>query len=97
MIPAVRNAAMEADRKGVILQLIDVLVGRSVNSRPDVRKLNEEFEKRVKEVYNSDNISELGKLAGMITSLLATYAPGAELDLAFEEDCPPLRSIYPLQ
>ncbi len=55
LIPAVRDAAAETDRKGVILQLIDVLVTRGINKRPDVRKLNEEFEKRVKEVYHPDN------------------------------------------
>lgn len=95
LIPAVRDAAAEADRKGVILQLIDVLVARSVNKRPDVRKLNEEFERRIKEVYSPDNLKELGKLAGMITALLATYAPGAELDLAFGELVPPKINMPP--
>lgn len=95
LIPAVRDAAAEVDRKGVILQLIDVLVTRSVNKRPDVRKLNEEFEKRVKEVYSADNLEELGKLAGIITGLLAQYAPGAEIDLAFGEVVPPKINLPP--
>lgn len=95
LIPAVRDAAAEVDRKGVILQLIDVLVTRSVNKRPDVRKLNEEFEKRVKEVYSADNLEELGKLAGIITALLAQYAPGAEIDLAFDEVVPPKINLPP--
>ncbi|TSA06818.1 MAG: DUF2813 domain-containing protein [Deltaproteobacteria bacterium] len=95
LIPAVRDAAAEADRKGVILQLIDVLVARSVNKRPDVRKLNEEFDKRVKEVYSANNLEELGKLAGIITGLLAQYAPGAEIDLAFGEVVPPKINLPP--
>lgn len=95
LIPAVRDAAAEADRKGVILQLIDVLVTRSVNKRPDVRQLNEEFERRVREVYSRENLEELGKLAGMITKLLAQYAPGAELDLAFGEVIPPKINLPP--
>lgn len=95
LIPAVRDAAAEVDRKGVILQLIDVLVARSVNKRPDVRKLNEEFEKRVKEVYSAENLEELGKLAGIITGLLAQYAPGAEIDLAFGEVVPPKINLPP--
>jgi putative ATP-dependent endonuclease of OLD family len=95
LIPAVRDAAAEADRKGVILQLIDVLVTRSVNKRPDVRHLNEEFERRVREVYSRENLEELGKLAGMITQLLAQYAPGAELDLAFGEVVPPKINLPP--
>jgi len=95
LIPAVRDAAAEVDRKGVILQLIDVLVTRSVNKRPDVRKLNEEFEKRVQEVYSADNLEELGKLAGIITGLLAQYAPGAEIDLVFGEVVPPKINLPP--
>jgi hypothetical protein len=95
LIPAVRDASAETDRKGVILQLIDVLVTRSVNKRPDVRQLNEEFERRVREVYSHENLEELGKLAGMITELLAQYAPGAELDLAFGEVIPPKINLPP--
>jgi len=95
LVPAVRDASSEADKKGVILQLIDVLVMRSVNKRPDVRKLNEEFEKRVREVYSNDNLKELGHLAGMITKLLTQYAPGAELDLAFGEIVPPKIPLPP--
>ena len=95
LIPAVRDAASEADKKGVILQLIDVLVMRSVNKRPDVRKLNEEFERRIRGVYNHDNLRELGQLAGMITKLLTQYAPGAELDLAFGEIIPPRIPLPP--
>lgn len=83
------------DKKGVVLQLIDVLVMRSVNKRSDVRKLNDEFERRVKEVYNHDNLKELGHLAAMITELLAQYAPGAELDLAFGEIVPPKIPLPP--
>lgn len=95
LIPAVRDASAETEKKGVILQLIDVLVARSINKRPDVRALNQEFEKRVKEVYNPDNLAELGKLAGLITKLLAQYAPGAELDLAFGDIVPPKISMPP--
>jgi putative ATP-dependent endonuclease of the OLD family len=95
LIPAVRDASAETDRKGVILQLIDVLVTRSVNKRPDVRQLNEEFERRVREVYSRENLEELGKLAGMITELLSQYAPGAELDLAFGEVIPPKINLPP--
>lgn len=95
LVPAVRDASSEADKKGVILQLIDVLVMRSVNKRPDVRKLNEEFEKRVREVYSNENLKELGHLAGMITELLTQYAPGAELDLAFVEIIPPKIPLPP--
>ena len=89
MIPAVRDASTEAEKKGAILQLIDVLVMRSVNKRPDVRSLNEDFERRVKEVYSNDNLDELQNLAEMVSALLERYSPGAQLDLAFDAITPP--------
>jgi putative ATP-dependent endonuclease of OLD family len=95
LIPAVRDALSEADRRGAILQLIDVLVMRSVNARPDVRELNEDFEKRVKEVFSADNLTELNSLGTLITQVLRRYAPGAELDLTFGEVDPPKLSLPP--
>ncbi|MBX9904234.1 MAG: ATP-dependent endonuclease [Burkholderiales bacterium] len=94
LVPAVRDATSETERKGVILQLIDVLVARSVNARKDVRDLNEEFEKRVKAVYSAENLTELTALAKMVTKLLSQYAPGAELDLAFGDVTPP-KILFP--
>jgi putative ATP-dependent endonuclease of OLD family len=82
-IPAVRDASGELDRKGAILQLLDVLVLRSISARPEVRKLNEELEEKIREIYSKQNISELGKLAESITTLLRRYAPGAALELDF--------------
>ena len=89
LIPAVRDASSETEKRGVIHQLIDVLVARTVNARPDVRMLNAEFEERVKEVYSKDNLTELGSLASTLTKLLRQYAPGAGLDLDFEDIVPP--------
>jgi hypothetical protein len=95
LVPAVRDASSEAEKRGAILQLIDVLVMRSVNARPDVRELNVEFEKRVKEVYSSNNLTELRSLGLMITEILKKYAPGAELDLSFGEVAPPKLNLPP--
>lgn len=95
LIPAVRDAASETERRGAILQLIDVLVMRSVNARQDVRELNAEFERRIKEVYSADNLTELRALGSLITKVLKRYAPGAELDLSFGEIIPPKLSLPP--
>jgi len=95
LIPAVRDASSETERRGAILQLIDVLVMRSVNARPDVRELNAEFEERVKEVFSADNLTELRSLGSLITQVLKKYAPGAELDLSFGEVVPPKLSLPP--
>lgn len=83
LIPAVRDASAETERKGIILQLIDVLVSRSVDARPDVKQLNSEFAEKAKAVYNKENLTELADLAKVITDLLSQYAPGASLDLEF--------------
>lgn len=95
LIPAVRDASSETERRGAILQLIDVLVMRSVNARPDVRALNEEFERRVREVYSAGNLTELHSLGMMITEVLRRFAPGAELDLSFGEVVPPKLNLPP--
>lgn len=89
LVPAVRDAASEADRKGAILQLVDLLVLRSINARADVRMLNEEFEKRIREVYSAENLTELAVLAERITDALTRFAPGAALYLDFDEIVPP--------
>ena len=95
LISAVRDASLETERRGVIIQLIEVLVMRSVNARADVRELNAEFERRVKEVYSTDNLTELRSLGLMITEILKKYAPGAELDLSFGEVVPPKLGLPP--
>ncbi len=95
LVPAVRDASSETERRGAILQLIDILVMRSVSARQDVRDLNAEFERRVKEVFSTDNLTELRSLGSLITQVLKRYAPGAELDLAFGEVVPPKLSLPP--
>lgn len=95
LIPAVRDASSEQEKKGAILQLIEVLVMRSVNKRPDVRALNQDFEQRVREVYSHDNLEELRGLALMVSELLEKYSPGAQLDLVFDEIVPPKIPLPP--
>ncbi len=89
LIPAVRDASAETGKRGVIHQLIDVLVTRSINAREDVQKLNLEFDERVKAIYTKDNLTELDALAKSITELLSQYSPGAALSLDFDEIHPP--------
>jgi predicted ATPase len=82
---AVRDAIGEVERKGAILQLIDVLVLRSVNARPEVIALNEELERRFREIFSRENVTELDLIAADVTSLLQRYAPGTALELDFAE------------
>ena len=89
LVPAVRDAASEADGKGAILQLVDLLVLHSINARADVRQLNEDFERRIREVYSAENLTELAGLAELITGALARFAPGTALHLDFDQIVPP--------
>jgi hypothetical protein len=82
-VPAVRDATGETERKGAILQLIDVLVLRSVNARPEVIALNAELEQRFAEIFSRQNLTELDRIAAEVTNLLQRYAPGAALELDF--------------
>jgi putative ATP-dependent endonuclease of OLD family len=88
-VPAVRDAAGELDRKGAVLQLLDLLVLRSISARPEVRRLNEEFEAKVREIYSKENIIEIDALARSVTELLRRYAPEAAFELDFASVQPP--------
>jgi putative ATP-dependent endonuclease of OLD family len=89
LIPAVRDAASEVERKGAIHQLIDVLVARSVAARADIQQFQSEFEARAKALYSRENLTELSALAAEITKLFSLYAPGTALDLDFDAVAPP--------
>jgi putative ATP-dependent endonuclease of OLD family len=90
MVPAVREAQDEvATRKGSIYQLLDMIVRRQVENRKDVIEFRQEFERRIREVYSSDNLTELPALAGEISKTLATYAPGVRLLLDWDDPALP--------
>ena len=89
LVPAVKNVLDETTGKGVVLQLIDILVMRSINSREDIAKKIQEIEQVLKETYSTDNIPELKQLAEVINNILVQYAPDALIDLDFEEIQPP--------
>jgi predicted ATPase len=95
LVPAVREASAEIDRKGVIYQLIDMIVLRRVNARKDVQELRTEFSDRVKKVFSTDNLTELADLAVSISDLLGRYAPGALLNLKWGEVSPPELKLPP--
>jgi len=85
LIPAVRDALDETGKRGAILQLIDLLVMRSINSRDDVIEALDEIDKTLKALYSTENIPELNELASLINDVLSVYAPEAKIDLEFSE------------
>ncbi|WP_428937104.1 ATP-dependent nuclease [Fontivita pretiosa] len=81
LVPAVRDASAEAVKKGVIYELINLIVLRRVNLRPDVRALRDEMKQKIASVFCEENLKELGELGASISRLLEQYAPGAALKL----------------
>lgn len=86
-IPAVRDVMDDVvDKKGSsIHQLLDMIVMRRIESREDIRKLREEFETRVREVYSPGNLDEIKDLESDINGTLTQLAPNAGLNLIWGE------------
>jgi predicted ATP-dependent endonuclease of OLD family len=86
LIPAVKEASDEVtNKKGAISQILDMIVIRKINERPDIKKFKSEFEERAKKIYNSNNLTELKEVSVSISKLLGEYAPGSELNLKWNE------------
>lgn len=90
LVPAVREASEEATgKKGAIYQILDMIVLRRINAREDIQKFKSEFEERVKELYSSENLTELPELGDSISKTLEKFSPGSQLNLGWEEVKPP--------
>jgi putative ATP-dependent endonuclease of the OLD family len=89
LVPAVRDAASETEKRGAIMQLLDLIVTRSISTRADFLEFKQEFEDRAKSLYGKDNVPELAELGRLVTERLSRYSPGAELIIDFAELQPP--------
>jgi putative ATP-dependent endonuclease of OLD family len=89
LVPAVRSAAAEDQRKGVIADLINTIVLRQVNRRPDVRQLRNEMKEKIARIFSPGNLTELGDLGSAISTLLEQYAPGSSLRLRWNDPITP--------
>lgn len=89
LVPAVKDAASETEKRGAIMQLLDLIVTRSINTRADFIQFKREFDERARALYGRDNIPELSELGRLVTERLVRYAPGAELLIDFADLQPP--------
>ena len=90
LVPAVREASDEASgKKGAIYQLLDAIVLRKVNARKDIQQFKLDVERKVKELYSSENLTELPELGVSISQTLEKFAPGSQLNLKWDEVKPP--------
>lgn len=86
LVPAVRDAADEAiGRKSAIYQILDTIVIRKIEARKDLQEFKRKFGDEAKRLYCSDNLKELPELGESLSKTLATFAPGAELILDWDE------------
>lgn len=85
MVPAVRDAGGEMEKRGAIMQLLDLIVTRSIASRKDFVDFKASFEQKARELYSKENLPELAMLGEMITKRLKQYAPEAALEIDFSE------------
>jgi len=85
LIPAVRDASEDAaEGKGKVLSEIMDLVVRSVLAqREDVKKLQEDTQKKYEEITDPSNLIELKTLEGSLTDTLGTYVPDTQVNLTW--------------
>lgn len=84
LVPAVRDAATETERKGVVSQLVELIIERRLTNREDFRRFKMDFAAEAEKLFHPDNLSELREFGTLITARLSRYAPGAELTVDFD-------------
>lgn len=82
-IPAVRDASDDTTegRGSVLTVLMDLVVRSILASKKEVIKLQEETQKRYREIMDPTKLTELTTLADQMTSTLKTFVPDAKIDL----------------
>lgn len=85
LIPAVRDASEDAaeGRGTVISNIMDLVVRSTLAQRQDVRKLQEDTQKRYDEIMDPENLVELQTLELDLSKTLQTYVPDAAVRLSW--------------
>lgn len=84
-VPAVRDASTDSiDTKGsYVTELLDLVVRAQLATRADYLDLKADTQKRYSAIMEPTNLPELGKLGDQLASTLRTYAPEADVNLAW--------------
>lgn len=87
LIPAVKEVNDELQgKKSVIEKLIDIIVLKKINLRPEIQAFKQKFEEEAKRVYSIEKLTELPQLGNSITELLKIYVPESELKLNWRDE-----------
>lgn len=87
LIQAVRDASEDAaeGRGRVLSEIMDLVVRSVLSQRKDVRKLQEDTQKRYEEITNPSNLTELKTLQDSLTNTLKIYVPDTQVNLTWQK------------
>lgn len=82
-IPAVRDAAEDATeaRGSCITEIMDLVVRQTLASRKELLTLQEETQKKYREIIDPSKLSELSRLEARLSDTLRYYAPETNLSI----------------
>lgn len=85
LIPAVRDASEDAaeGRGRVLSEIMDLVVRSVLAQREDVKKLQEDTQKKYEEIMEPSNLIELKTLEDSLTDTLKTYVPDTQVNLTW--------------
>ena len=85
LIPAVRDASEDAaeGRGKVLSEIMDLVVRSVLAQREDVKKLQEDTQKKYEEITEPSNLIELKTLEDSLTDTLRTYVPDTQVNLTW--------------
>ncbi len=86
-VPAVREASADAadGKSSVIGKLLELLVRSQILRRPDVQAFKVQMTEAYRELVTTENMPELGALAGTLTADLRGLYQDAEVSLSWRE------------
>jgi hypothetical protein len=87
-VPAVREASEDATegRGRAFSDLMDLVVRKTLAQRTEVKQLQEEAQRRYKEIMEPSRLTELQGLGQTLTSTLQIFVPDARVDLTWDKD-----------
>lgn len=87
MVPAVRDVSEDTeDKRGsVITELMDLVVRNALSARTEVKKLQKEVQDKHEDIMDPSDLDELKNLEEQLTISLEKLAPGAGVELDWQE------------
>jgi hypothetical protein len=86
-LPAVRDVLddLSQGKANTLSQLLDTLVMRKLNARPEVAAFKKDFHAKLKEIYEASKTTDLAPLSKDITETLQEYLPNSSFSLTFSD------------